>query len=243
LQWPILRNMVESLVRALGEHLKSVVLYGSAARGEYHEGTSDFNLVVVTDGLDPRDLERLSAPLAAWVKQGQPLPRLMTPEILADAIDVFPIEFLDIRTHHVVLHGTDPFAGLRVGVEPLRLQCEREFREKLMRLREGYLAAHGSPADLTRLLTASYTTFVALFRAALHLVGTPPPAASAEVAAAFCARAGLDAQPFAAVDRLRHGEAAASLDIKTLFSHYYDQLARVVGVLDAFHPAGRGETR
>jgi hypothetical protein len=177
------------------------------------------------------------------MKKGQPLPRLMTPAILADAVDVFPIEFLDIRTHHVVLHGSDPFAAIHVGVEPLRLQCEREFREKLMRLREGYLAAYASRDELTRLLTSSYTTFLALFRAGLHLVGTPPPAASAEVAAAFCARAGLDAAPFAAIDRLRRGDAAPSLDMKTLFSQYYEQLGRVVGVLDAFRPAGGGETR
>jgi len=243
LQWPILRTMVEGLERALGERLRSVVLYGSAARGEYHEGKSDFNLVVVTDSLEPRDLEILSVPLVAWIKKGQPLPRLMTPAILADAVDVFPIEFLDIRTHHVVLHGVDPFTVIRVGVEPLRLQCEREFREKLMRLREGYLAAHASRDDLTRLLTSSYTTFLALFRAGLHLVGSPPPAASAEVAAAFCARAGLDAEPFAAIDQLRRGAAAPSLDLKTLFSRYYEQLARAVGVLDAFRPAGGGETR
>ena len=243
LQWPILRTMVEGLERALGERLRSVVLYGSAARGEYHEGKSDFNLVVMTDSLEPRDLEILAVPLLAWMKKGQPLPRLMTPAILADAVDVFPIEFLDIRTHHVVLHGSDPFAVIRVGVEPLRLQCEREFREKLMRLREGYLAAHASRDELLLLMSSSYTTFLALFRAGLHLVGSPPPTANAEVAAAFCARAGLDAEPFAAIDQLRRGAAAPSLDLKTLFSRYYDQLARAVGVLDAFRPAGGGETR
>lgn len=243
LQWPILKTMVEDLERALGGHLTSVVLYGSAARGEYHEGKSDFNLVVVTGSLGTQVMEALSAPCAAWMKKGQPMPRLMTPEILADAVDVFPIEFLDIRTHHIVLHGSDPFTGIRVGVEPLRLQCEREFREKLMRLREGYIRAHAAPADLEALLAASYTTFLALFRAALHLVGVTPPSASAQVVAAFCARAGIDPAPFAAVDQLRRGEAAPGVDRKTLFSRYYDELARTVGVLDAFRPADGGETR
>jgi nucleotidyltransferase-like protein len=242
-QWPALGTMVEDLVRALGGRLVSVVLYGSAARGEHQEGTSDLNLVVVAADLEPRDLEALAGPIASWTRKGQPPPRLMTPALLADAVDAFPIEFLDIRTHHVVLHGSDPFAAIRVQVEPLRLQCEREFREKLMRLREGYVAAHRSQKDLKALLTTSYTTFAALFRAGLHLVGATPPAASAEAAAAFCARAGLDAAPFAAVDALRRGDAAPSLDLRTLFSQYYEQLARAVGVLDAFRPAGGGETR
>jgi hypothetical protein len=241
---PELKAMVARLAAALGPRLESVVLYGSAARGDFHAGKSDLNLVVVVaDELDPRTLEALSAPCHAWVKKGHALPRLLTRAILADSLDVFPIEALDIRTHHVVLHGGDPFAGVRVGVEALRLQCEREFREKLMRLREGYLEAHGSSRDLARLLTGSYTTFLALFRAGLHLVGATPATAGGEVVAAFCARAGLDPAPFEAIDRLRRGAASPGLDMKTVFSAYYEQLTRAAGVLDAFRPSDGKETR
>jgi predicted nucleotidyltransferase len=240
---PELRAMVERLAAALGTRLESVVLYGSAARGDFQEGKSDLNLAIVTDALDPRLLEALAEPIAAWMKKGHPVPTLLSRAILADSLDVFPIEALDIRTHHVVLRGGDPFADLVVRVEPLRMQCEREFREKLMRLREGYLGAHGSTAALERLLVSSYTTFLALFRAGLHLVGAPPPAGSGEVAAAFCARAGLDPAPFDAVDRLRRGAASPGLDLKTLFSTYYAQLTRAAGVLDAFRPSDGKETR
>jgi hypothetical protein len=103
--------------------------------------------------------------------------------------------------------------------------------------------AHASRDDLSRLLTSSYTTFLALFRAGLHLVGSPPPVSGAEVAAAFCARAGLDPAPFDAVDRLRRGAASPGLDLKTLFSTYYAQLTRAAGVLDAFRPSDGKETR
>lgn len=240
---PELKEMVERLGAALGTRLESVVLYGSAARGDFQEGKSDLNLAVVADALDPRVLEALSGPIAWWTKKGQPIPTLLTRAILADSLDVFPIEALDLRAHRVVLRGGDPFADLVVRVEPLRLQCEREFREKLMRLREGYLQAHGSTAALARLLTSSYTTFLALFRGGLHLVGEAPPAAAGAVAAAFCARAGIDPQPFDAVDRLRRGEASPGLDLKTVFSAYYEQLSRAAGVLDAFRPSDAKETR
>jgi len=240
---PELTEMVERLAAALGARLECVVLYGSAARGDFQEGKSDLNLAIVAEALDPQTLEALSAPVAFWVKKGNPVPTLLTRAILADSLDVFPIEALDIRTHRVVLRGADPFADLVVRVEPLRLQCEREFREKLMRLREGYLAAHGSPAALSRLLTSSYTTFLALFRAGLHLVGDAPPGDGSATAAAFCARAGLDPQPFDAIDRLRRGEASPGLDLRTLFSTYYEQLTRAAGVLDAFRPSDAKETR
>jgi len=243
MEWPLLRRMVDDLEGVLGDRLRSLVLYGSAARGEYQEGTSDFNLVVVTESLDPPTLEALSAPVGAWTRKGQPPPRLLTPTLIADSIDVYPIEFLDIRTHHVVLRGSDLFAGLQVRVEQLRLQCERELREKLMRLREGYVEAHSSRQRLRGLLVGSYSTFVVLFRGCLHLVGMAPPARSAEVAAAFCARAGMDAGPFEAIDSLRRGEAPATLDLTTLFSRYYEQLTRAVGAVDSFKPADGGEMR
>jgi len=243
IQWPLLRRMVEELKEALGGQLKSLVLYGSAARGDYHEGTSDFNLVLVAERLDPATLEALSLPVARWRRKGQPPPRLLTEALIRESLDVYPIEFLDIRTHHVVLQGSDPFTGLRVRADQLRLQCERELREKVMRLREGYVEAHASKENLRRLLVDSYSTFVALFRGCLHLVGTPPPARNGDVAAAFCARAGIDPAPFEAVDRMRHGGGPAGVDLKTLFSGYYGALQTAVGAVDHFRPGDGGETR
>ena len=240
---PPLRAMVGALERALGDRLLSIILYGSAARGEFQEGASDFNLVVVTQDLDPPTLEALSAPIRGWMRRRQPPPRLLTPALIADSIDVYPLEFLDLKTHGVVLHGADPFAGIRVRADQLRLQCERELREKLMRLREGYVEARGAPRALRRLLVGSYTTFAAVFRGCLHLVGETPPPRNAQVAAAFCARAGLDVTPFEVIDILRRGEAPASLDLVTLFSRYYEQLTRAVGAIDRFRPAEGGETR
>jgi len=237
---PVLRGAVESLVGAAGGRLKSVVLYGSAARGDYQERTSDFNLALVLDRLDPATLEALSPAIAAWTRRGQPPPRLLSPEIIAEAGDVFPIEMLDIRASHVVLHGEDPFAALAVRRDHLRLQCERELREKLMRLREGYVECHASRGRLRRLLTDSYTTFTALFRGCLHLLGEAPPAHNAEVVAAFCARAGIDAAPFQQVDRLKRGEAVNG-DLKPLFSRYYHALTEAVRRVDRFAPAGEGE--
>ena len=131
----VLRKMVQSLTDGLGTRLHSIVLYGSAARGDFQKATSDFNLIVVLESLDPASLESLSAPLTRWRRQGQPAPRLFSRSIIAESADVFPIEFLDLQSSRVVLHGQDPFADLEIHSHHLRLQCERELRDKLMRLR------------------------------------------------------------------------------------------------------------
>jgi predicted nucleotidyltransferase len=235
---PVLKRMVEQLVAALGERLSSVVLYGSAARGDFQRKTSDFNLLIVLRDLEPATLEALAGPVAHWERRRQPAPRLFSPEVIADAADVFPIEFLDILQKRLVLHGPDPFASLEVHRDLLRLQCERELREKMMRLREGYVEAHGKPRELRRLLTDSYTTFVALFRGCLHLLGAEVPVHNDAVVAAFCERAGLDRAPFGEVDALKRGEAVTE-EPKELFARYYAQLTKAVATVDRF-VAGQG---
>lgn len=238
---PILGKMIGELHQALGPHLRSVVLYGSAARGDFQAKTSDFNLLVVLEDLEPSALAQLTPVFDRWLRKKQPIPRLFSPALIAESADVFPIEFLDIQAHHLVLHGEDPLERLEVQRDHLRLQCERELREKMMRLREGYIAAQARPQELTRLLTTSYTTFVALFRGCLHLLGAEAPVSNAEVVAAFCERAGLDRGAFEEVDRLKRGEPV-SQSSKNIFARYYKELTRAVGKVDRFGRQQGGQT-
>jgi predicted nucleotidyltransferase len=237
---PVLAEMVERLKTGLGGRLESVVLYGSAARGEFREKTSDFNLIVVLEDLEPATLEAL-APIAAWWRRrGHHVPRLFSPGFIAKSADVFPIEFLEIRGSRLVLHGEDPFAALEIAREPLRLQCERELKEKLMRLREGYLEGHESRRALGRLLASSYPAFAAIFRGCLHLWGGDAPVSSGEVVSAFCARAGLSRSAFEAVERLRRGERPDG-DLKAVFALYYEELSKAARAVDRLRdPQGGG---
>jgi predicted nucleotidyltransferase len=230
-----LRKMVRSLAESLGDRLGSVVLYGSAARGDFQKATSDFNLLVVLENLNPSTLEALSPIVSRWRRQGQPFPRLFSPQLISDSADVFPIEFLDIRSHHVVLHGDDPFAEMAIHRDHLRLQCERELREKMMRLREGYVETQGKSGAVKRLLAESYPTFTALFRGCLHLLGGEVPPHNDQVVTAFCTRAELDPAPFNEVDRLKRGDKVET-DPKALFYNYYEELTKAVHRVDRFTP-------
>src|SRR5881628_2979617 len=168
---PFLQGLVEGLHQALGPRLRSVVLYGSAARGDHHPAASDLNVILVLESLDPATLEALAPAVRRFVKKGHPIPRMFSPALIAASADSFPIEFADIRDGRSVLHGEDPFAAVVVGRDNLRLQLEREIKEKMMRLREAYVMAHDSDSALRRLLVESYSAFAALFRGGLHLMG------------------------------------------------------------------------
>ena len=230
---PTLKKMLADLEESLGDRLHSVVLYGSTARGDYEKATSDLNLLVVLENLDPSTLETLEPAFTHWRKVNQPVPRIFSPTLIAESVDVFPIEFLDISQRRIVLHGKDPFEELEIHVDHLRLQCERELREKMMRLREAFIETRGKSKALKRLLTESYPSFVALFRGCLHLMDQEVPIHNEEVVAAFGKQAELDTAPFLEIERLRGGETTDS-DPRALFDRYYQELTKAVHRVDRF---------
>jgi predicted nucleotidyltransferase len=197
----------EELKRAYGGDLVSVVLYGSAARGEYREGVSDLNVLVLLRGTGPEALRRGSALARKWVGERNPPPMILGEEEWRRSADVFPIEYSDIRDAHRVLHGADPFLGIEVHAEDLRRQCEREIRGKHIQLREHFMLAADEPERLGELLVKSFPTFLVLFRTVLRLAGDAVPRDPEETVRATAQRVGFTAEPLLAISRARSGGA------------------------------------
>lgn len=235
-QHALLSSFVDRLQAAAGDDLVAVVLYGSAARGDFHERASDFNILIELRDLELKTLAKIGEPVNWWLRKHEPMPRIFSPGMIVESADVFPIEFLDISRHHVMLYGNDPFGELEIHTDHLRIQCERELRQKLMRLREAYLETRGKTKQLQRLLFESYPAFVSIFRGCLHLVQREIPVHNNEVVEAFCELAGLDKAPFVELEELLDEDRDAS-DPATLLSRYYRELTRAVTAIDRFQEA------
>src|SRR5690242_14097474 len=162
-----LNDLVAKLKAAAGENLKSVVLYGSAASGEFQPQHSDLNILCVVGRLNAPELAKLSPTAVWWARKGHPAPLVFTIETLLNSADVFAIELLDIKASRRVLFGEDLFDTLDVPMTLHRLQVERELRVNLIRLRQHYLTAQPHRKAVLRLMTESVSTFAALFRHAL----------------------------------------------------------------------------
>jgi hypothetical protein len=162
----------------------SAVLYGSAARGDFVPGRSDINLMLVLDELSPAVLGSLGRAFAGWRKSAYHPPLLISRAEWARATDVFPLEITDMRTAYRVLRGLDPLAALEVDRADLRRALEREFRGKLLRLRQGYVAAADDPKALGALAGQSAATVMVLLRGLLRLLDQPVPTNSLELAGA-----------------------------------------------------------
>src|SRR6476660_1638650 len=191
-----LSGLVSDLRATHADNLASVVVYGSAAAGDHIELRSDYNLLIALKRITPEDLRQAQAPMREWQRLGHPLPVYFTVEELADAADVFPIEFHQMANARSVLYGHDPFEFVTLSNANLRHQAEYELRSKLIQLRRHYIPASISIEKLCDLMSDSLASFAALFRAVLMLHGKDAPVAKPDCVRATVEQFGLDPEPF-----------------------------------------------
>lgn len=234
-------SLARELAALFGDRLRSVLLYGSVARGEAVPGVSDINVLLLLDQIDAATL-RAASPLARrWVRAGNTAPLIMAWSEWQRAADVFAIELADMHDAHEVLHGSDPLAGLAVERPALRLQAERELRGKLLQLREGMLLAAEAEEDVGRLLLVALPSFITYLRAALRLAGRPVPVRSEAAIEEGARLVEGDPGPFLRVwaARMKREPLRVRLD-DPLVAGYYALAERVAHFVDTLAETREG---
>jgi hypothetical protein len=227
---------IDDLRATHGGNLASVILYGSAAVGDYVPEISDFNLLIALNKITPVDLRQAHASVREWAKLGQPVPVYFTVSELQNAADVFPIEFHQMETARKVLYGKDVLADVQISDRFLRHQVEYELRSKLILLRRQYIPASASVEGLKTLMAESLASFAALFKAVLLLVGLQAPRAKHEAVALVVQQFDLDGAPFEKIFNIRKDNYEAPLDevsANSLFAEYMEQIEKVIDAVDA----------
>ncbi|MDD5136574.1 MAG: hypothetical protein PHN63_04430 [Candidatus Omnitrophica bacterium] len=163
----LLREFTDRAQEIYREELISVILYGSAASGEFSAAHSNVNLVVVLKETGLASLSKI-APLLNKGKLRAFNIVFFTENYIKNSADVFPIEFLDIKENHKILYGKDVVSGLDIDIKNLRFQCEQELRSKIINIKKAYLASVDSP-DLDKLLLKFFTSSLHILRNVLRL--------------------------------------------------------------------------
>ncbi len=232
-----LEDLVAQLLKAYGDELTAVVLYGSAAAGEHIAKRSDYNVLVIVRGLSLDRLRAEAAVARAWRSAGNPPPLTLTGEEWRRSADIFPMEYADILERHRVLHGTPPFDGIRVDREHLRLQVEHEAMGTLIQFRQGILASGGDAKQHIELLANSLSTVMVIFRAVIRLHGNIPATDYAALASDVAGRSGMDPHPFVrVVEHVRGTTRLPPAAAGDVLAGYLAGLQSLVSHLDAFAP-------
>ncbi len=231
-----LQELVTRLQQACGDNLVSVVLYGSAAREDFHEQFSDVNVLVVLQQLQPPSFAGISAVLRWWSRDEKLRPpMIMTIKELRESADVFAIELLDIKRSHKTLFGMDVVTEIDVPMNLHRVEVEHELRTTLLRLRHHLLLSPENQDELRAVLAKSITSVLTLFRHALIALGEDPPQAKPQLLEKAGDVFGFNVQPLRAILELRN-EGSHSENLHELYHAYMSAIQRVAHELDARIP-------
>jgi len=221
------------MIIALGPRLRGFAVYGSATGADFIAGRSNVNTIAVLDRLDASALEPLLGPVKAGRKKGFVPPLLVSEEYVKTSLDVFPIEYLEIKDTEVVVYGEDIFSSLEVSHGNLRLECESQLRAAALRTRQAYLEIGLARRGAERVLHTSVTALVPVFKAILRLRGETLPRRKAEVVEAVGRALGTDTSIFTAVLRDKSGdEKIEGRDAHRILGEYVDAIEAVAAFVN-----------
>jgi hypothetical protein len=222
---PRLRSLV-----AYDEHLGLEPLAPPPASGRDEPGAPHVQALALVHTLTFADLVACAEHARGWAKLHLAVPLLLTEDEFAGSLDAFPLEFAGMASHHLLVAGVDPFAGLAIDEADVRRACETQTKSHLIHLREGLVETHADAPAVARLVAASVPSFRALLVNLARLDGV---AAQGREAVVDHAAARLDV-PAVLLDQVLAIRRPADLDpsdalrVCTAYLDTVERLARLV---------------
>ena len=201
----------EKIKQILGENLVSLVAYNNGDETRQLAVCKTINLNTLTN-----------------LRQLIDKPIIFTEEEIKNATDVFPVEFLNIKRHHVLLHGNDIFSDLEINKANLRHQLEFEFRSKLVHLRQSYL--HSDGEDIDEIILGAIPTLAPIIGALLYMKDMPIKYSVEN----FKSLHGIDTQILIDIHNIRIGKTKLAKDRNEYISKLItilEQIGKVVNDL------------
>jgi len=222
------------------EDIVSLYVIGSAVTKDFHPKHSDINTLIIVKTIKFTFFDFISLMGKRYGKKGVRAPLIMTPDYINRSLEVFPLEFLEMKLIHQLVYGEDILSAINIEKADARVQCERELKGKLQTLCHGYIRTMGDRIKLSELLTGSLSGFFPVFRGILFLYGQEIPREKGDVLSALEKYRNKDSRVFKRLLDIRRSGVRPPLDeLKELFRGLYlelDGLAREVDEFEAKRP-------
>lgn len=167
-----LSAFIAAAKKAFGDHLRSVVLYGSGAEGKLRP-TSDVNLILLLTAFD----RGLADPLREPLRLAQAAIKLRVMFLLEDelkpASQAFAVKFADITRRRLILYGEDPFVSLSVSRDDAIFRLKQTLLNLTLRMREAYIVRSLREEQLTTVIADAAGPLRSCASTLLELEGRP----------------------------------------------------------------------
>lgn len=225
-------GFAKSIETAFASNLISVMLFGSAAGGEFIEGKSDINILIVLQKVGAGELDLIIKAAKAYTKKGLAIPLVFDKNHIATSLDTFPIEFSDMRKRHILLFGTDPLEGAGIETKNLRYQCERELKSIIINLRRGYLQSGGRKDNIQTLLENSLSSVIAACRGMVYLSAKTPSDSIDMLIEEVKSIYNIEPEAIKRVWHLKKGKSNGKTELTSLLDDYNSEIAKLAATVD-----------
>ncbi len=230
----IFQTITDDYRQLFGDDLISIIVYGSAASGDYIARKSDINFMIVVSENAIDRLDRTLKVVAKWKKRNVATPLFLTEQYVQTSLDTFAIEYLNFQSNYELVYGKDILKELTFDPHFLRLQCEREIKGKLLLLREAFLETQGKGRYLRELIAQSMQAFVAIFNGLLYLKGKELPHHKREVIRSVYEAFDMDSAVFEKLLDVKEKKMKVSgAELCRLFQAYLKEVQRLWKAVDS----------
>jgi predicted nucleotidyltransferase len=236
----LLKRYLSQITETWSTDLGGLLLFGSAARGDFIVGRSNINMLVLVRSLSVDLLQRAGKLHQEWGKHQIVAPLLLTEDDLVRSGRFFPLETLQISQHHVVLAGHDPFVEFHFDRDRLAWQCEQELMANLLRLRQRFIEGAGRIEAIQALLLLSITAVLPCIRGLLHIMEKPSKEKDVEVLEHLPDTLQFDPTTFLDILHIKRGlSSPGSLEWSKTFFRYLQNLELFLKRIEVIREEGR----
>lgn len=223
------RETLEKYLRQLQKDwhsdLESILLFGSAARGDFIPGRSNINLLVMVPHLSVDVLQRAGHLHRQWGKYQIVAPLMFTQDELYRSCHLFPLEYLQMQDTHVLLAGRDPFAAWQIEEKRLGWQCEQELMANLFRLRQRFVEGEGRVEAIQALLILSITAVLPCLRGLFRVLGQTSKGKDVQILERLPQTLGFESTVLFEVLHMKRGMSSpGSLEWPKVYERYLQNL-------------------
>ncbi len=224
---------LQELLEILKEDIICVCIYGPAAGSNYQSKKTPIQSVIIFNDFDFSHMKKSLKIIQKGLKKKIVAPLFITKPYLEGSLDVFPVEFFDMKEDHVCIYGEDALSDIEVQDQHLRLFCEQQIKGKLIRIRQAYLEIGLSKTGIEALLKESFAALLGIFRNCIRLKGRQPPVDQEEIVRQLCGEFQLNEDVFIPILKdTANDEKIAGQDVQIFLEKYIEQLKSLAIAVD-----------
>jgi predicted nucleotidyltransferase len=229
----VIEPFLKDILAKYKEDITSIYITGSVVTKDFHPKYSDINTVIVVKGIEIPFYDFIASLGKRYGKKHIRAPLIITRDYINRSLEVFPLEFLEMKLIHQLVYGADVLKDIKIEKADIRLQCERELKGKLQHLCQGYIKAMGNKITLTDLFVGSLSGYFPLFRGILFLYDHEIPKERGDVLHAINECCGVDMKVYRNLLEIRSRNFYPPVEaLKEIFKNLYRVLDTITKKVD-----------